>query len=223
MTDLLTNPLSFLYWLGALVIAITIHEFAHAAAADHLGDPTPRLQGRLTLNPLSHLDPLGTIMLVLVHFGWGRPVVFDPFNLRHPRRDAAVISLAGPAANLLLAIVCAIVLQLLFVFRLPVWQIGGMGLVGYLMAGFLKTLVTLNVVLAVFNLIPIHPLDGFKIVGGMLPKEHAGSWYELESYGMLFLLFLLLPIFGETAPVARIISPIVRLILLLLLPAVPLT
>ncbi|MEK7065464.1 MAG: site-2 protease family protein, partial [Patescibacteria group bacterium] len=96
LDQLATNPLGFLFWLIALVVAITIHEFSHAYAADRLGDPTPRLQGRLTLNPLAHLDPLGTLMLLIARFGWGKPVVFDPFNLRHPRRDAAIISFAGP-------------------------------------------------------------------------------------------------------------------------------
>ncbi|MBI3576456.1 site-2 protease family protein [Candidatus Gottesmanbacteria bacterium] len=208
----------FVYWIGALVIAITIHEFAHALAAEHLGDPTPRLQGRLTLNPLAHLDPIGTIMLILVHFGWGKPVVFDPFNLRHPRRDAAIISLAGPVSNLVLATVCAIALHLLFFSGLSriTYHVS---LITLFLSGFLPTLITLNVVLAVFNLIPIHPLDGFKIVGGILPKEYARSWYELEGYGMIFLIFLLFPIFGGTAPIAQIISPIINFILSLLIPA----
>src|SRR3990167_9790844 len=109
--NLISSPLSFLASLLAIVIAISIHEFSHALAADRLGDPTPRLQGRLTLNPLAHLDPLGTLMLLIVRFGWGKPVVFDPFNLRHPRRDAAIISLAGPVSNLILAFVCAVLLR----------------------------------------------------------------------------------------------------------------
>src|SRR3989344_291453 len=105
---------SFIFYIISLVIAITIHEFAHAFVADHLGDPTPRLQGRVTLNPLAHLDPMGTLLLFIVHFGWGKPVQFDPFNLRNPRRDAALISLAGPATNLVTATVASIVMQVLF-------------------------------------------------------------------------------------------------------------
>src|SRR3990172_8857289 len=96
------NPVEFIFGLVALIVAITIHEFSHAAAAERLGDPTPRLQGRLTLNPLAHLDPLGTLMLILIRFGWGKPVQFDPYNLRHPRRDSAIISLAGPTSNIVL-------------------------------------------------------------------------------------------------------------------------
>src|SRR3990172_6432841 len=108
-----SNPITFIFSLVALVVAISIHEFAHAAAADRLGDPTPRLQGRLTLNPLAHLDPIGTLMLLLIRVGWGKPVQFDPYNLKNPRRDAALISLAGPASNLILAIVLALIIKLI--------------------------------------------------------------------------------------------------------------
>lgn len=222
MTDLFNNPLGFVYWIAALVIAITIHEFAHAWSADRLGDPTPRLQGRLTLNPLAHLDPLGTILLLLVRFGWGKPVVFDPYNLRHPRRDAAIISLAGPVSNLLLALACSLVLHILFNTRLALWEMGSMGLIGFFVAEFGKTLIALNVILAIFNLLPVHPLDGFKIVGGMLPEDKAREWYQLERYGMIFLLFLLFPIFGNVAPITQIISPIISFVLSILLPSAPL-
>ncbi len=216
--ELFNNPLGFLLWAVALVVAITIHEFAHAWSADRLGDPTPSLQGRLTLNPLTHLDPVGTIMMLLVGFGWGKPVQFDPFNLRHPRRDAAIISLAGPVSNLILATICSLVLHLLFSTRLALWEIGGIGVIGFFVAGFLKTLITLNIILAIFNLVPIHPLDGFKIVGGILPEDKAREWYQLERYGMIFLLFLLFPIFGGTAPIVQIISPIISFVLSILLP-----
>ncbi len=201
--ELATNPLGFLFWVIALVFAITIHEFAHAWAAERLGDPTPRLMGRLTLNPLAHLDPLGTIMLLVARFGWGKPVQFDPFNLRHPRRDSAIISLAGPVSNLLLAIFCSLFLRL----SLDNWIIG-----------LLDNLIIMNVVLAVFNLVPIHPLDGFKIVGGILPEEYARQWAELEGYGMIFLIILILPLGGGASPVSQLISPVINFILTLLLP-----
>lgn len=214
--------MGFVFWIIALVAAITIHEFAHAAAAERLGDPTPRLMGRLTLNPLAHLDLLGTIMLLIARFGWGKPVVFDPFNLRHPRRDSAIISLAGPVANLLLATVCAILLQLLFTIRLPLMSNSVMGLLVYLLVGLLQPVVILNVVLAIFNLIPIHPLDGFKIVGGILPREYAQQWAELEPYGMVFLIFLIFPLFSSVSPVSQLISPVIDFILTILLPSAPL-
>src|SRR5258708_1419548 len=113
MLGSLGNPVELILSLVALVIAITVHEFAHAFAAEHLGDPTPRLMGRLTLNPLAHLDPVGTILMILVRFGWGKPVQFDPFNLRHPRRDSAIISLAGPFSNFVTATICAVIIHFL--------------------------------------------------------------------------------------------------------------
>lgn len=211
-----SNPLSFIFWLIALIVAITIHEFSHALLADSLGDPTPRLQGRLTLNPLAHLDPLGTIMLIIARFGWGKPVVFDPFNLRNPRRDAALISLAGPISNLILATVCAIIVRVLFSVQAPGSSSGA--LVNFFVIGLLEPIIALNVVLAIFNLVPIHPLDGFKIVGGILPEEYAHQWNELEPYGLIFLLFLILPIFGGVSPISQLISPVINFILSLLLP-----
>lgn len=212
MTDLVGNII-------ALIVAITIHEFSHAYLADRLGDPTPRLQGRLTLNPLAHLDLLGTIMLLIARFGWGKPVVFDPFNLRHPRRDAAIISLAGPVSNLILATLCSLLLQILFSARLILLSNSLISVFVYLLIGLLKPVIVLNVVLAVFNLVPIHPLDGFKIVGGILPADRAREWYQLEPYGMIFLLFLIFPIFGGASPISQLISPIINFILSLLLPA----
>lgn len=218
LDQLATNPLGLLFWLIALVVAITIHEFSHAYSADRLGDPTPRLQGRLTLNPLAHLDPLGTLMLLIARFGWGKPVVFDPFNLRHPRRDAAIISFAGPLSNLMVATLCAVFLQILLQYRLALLG-NSLGIAVYAIMGLLRPIIILNVVLAIFNLIPIHPLDGFKIVGGILPKDYASQWYELEPYGMIFLIFLIFPIFGGTSPIGTIISPIINAILSILLPS----
>lgn len=221
--ELFNNPLGFLFWLIALVVAITIHEFAHAYTADRLGDPTPGLQGRLTLNPMAHLDPLGTLMMLVARFGWGKPVQFDPFNLRHPRRDAALISLAGPASNLILATICSVLLYLLqqvqFVSLSNVFLGTGLAFISAL----LHPVIVLNVVLAIFNLVPIHPLDGFKIVGGILPEEYARQWYELEQYGMIFLIILIFPIFGRVSPISQLISPIINVILTLLLPGAPLT
>lgn len=219
LSELFNNPLGFLFWLIALVVAITIHEFAHAYAADRLGDPTPRLQGRLTLNPLAHLDPIGTLMLLIARFGWGKPVQFDPFNLRHPRRDAAIISLAGPASNIALAVICSLILRILITYHLSLITFPFIDLLDYLLIGFLRPLIIMNVVLAIFNLVPIHPLDGFKIVGGVLPREYARQWYELEPYGMIFLIFLIFPFFGGVSPISQLISPPINMLLKLLLPS----
>lgn len=206
--SLIANPLAFVIWLALLLVAITIHEFAHALAADRLGDPTPRLQGRLSLNPLAHLDPIGTVVLILTSLagypiGWGKPVQFDPFNLDNPKRDAAVISLAGPASNLILASLLSVILRISIV---PF---------GDIITGF----IILNVGLAVFNLIPIHPLDGGKILVGLLPQHEARQVDAfLSQYGLFVLIILLFPIFGGTPLISIVISPIFNVILSIFIP-----
>lgn len=197
MIDLLTqSPLVFVLYLFALLVAISVHEFSHAIVADKLGDPTPRVQGRVTLNPRAHIDLMGIVFLFMFGFGWGRPVQFDPYNLRNPRRDAALISVAGPISNFLLASLLAVLLR---VTTVP----------------YLIIFIQLNVMLGVFNLLPIHPLDGFKIVGGLLPEEKAREWYQLERYGILFLVLLILPI-GKGSMIASIISPAIAFVMKLL-------
>lgn len=187
--DLFSSIEQLIILVIALLSAITIHEFAHAWVADRLGDPTPRLMGRVTLNPLAHLDPLGTLALLLIGFGWGKPVQFDPFNLQNPRRDSALVALAGPASNIVVITVLSLIYQVM-----PI--------------SLLEPFILYNVVLALFNLIPIHPLDGFKIVGGILPREQSESWYELERYGIYLLLIILLPIFGGRSLVSQILGPL---------------
>ncbi|MBU1327329.1 site-2 protease family protein [Patescibacteria group bacterium] len=220
--------IALLFNIIAFIIAITVHEFAHAYVSDRLGDPTARLMGRLTLNPKHHIDTLGTIIIPLFLalsgsnfiIGWAKPVPFDPYNLRNPRRDSALISLAGPASNLIVAFACSLVLQAIFHFRLPVVSQSFLGLTTYVLSLLLNPVIIINVVLAIFNLIPIHPLDGFKIVGGILPHEYAKQWYELERYGMIFLIFMIFPLFG-TSPINNLISPVINALLNILLPAVP--
>lgn len=203
LNTLFSSPLTFLFYALALVIAITIHEFAHAWSADRLGDPTPRSMGRLTLNPLAHLDPMGTLALLLIRFGWGKPVPFDPYNLRNPKRDSALISLAGPASNLLLALALSFPLRLL-----PDYS-----LISY----FLISLITLNVILAVFNLVPVYPLDGEKILAGLLSPRLSQEYSAImRQYGTLILIFMLLPL-GGTSPISALISPVISYISNLLL------
>lgn len=225
MYGLQINHLDIILYLIALVIAITVHEFSHAYIADRLGDPTPRLMGRVTLNPLAHLDTFGSLIFVVLLlsgsrfvFGWGKPVLFDPFNLRNRRRDAATISLAGPLSNIILAILFSLLLHLIFIYPFVIMNYTFMGL----LKAFFVSSIFANIVLAIFNLIPIHPLDGFKIVGGILPELYARQWQELESYGMIFLIFLIFPIFGNTSPINQLISPIINFLLGILLPNAPL-
>lgn len=198
-------------WLVAFTIAITIHEAAHAWMADKLGDPTPRLMGRLSLNPLVHYDPVGTtLLLVLVllrspfPFGWAKPVQFDPYNLKNPRRDSALISLAGPISNVIIAIIASIILHLVPLSAFTI---------------FLVTIITLNLVLALFNLLPIHPLDGGKIFIGLLPEDQAkDADIFLQRYGMFLLFFLIIP-WNGSSPLSLVFSPIMQFLTSIFLPS----
>jgi len=206
---LFTNPLEFIVYLAAILVAVTIHEFAHALVADQLGDPTARSQGRLSLDPRVHIDTLGMILLLVIGFGWGKPVPFDPFNLKNPHRDAALISVAGPLANFILAAILALFLRVVVYTHLPFFI--------YLSFLISIPLIQLNIILGVFNLLPVHPLDGFKVVGGLLSEEKAAEWYQLQRYGLLFLLLLIIPL-GNGSLLNSIIQPIISFFYNLLIP-----
>lgn len=213
--ELFNNPASFATLIFALLVAITVHEYAHAYAAERLGDPTPRLAGRLTLNPLAHLDPIGTLMLLIIRLGWGKPVPVDPFNLRHPRRDMAIISFAGPLTNLITATGLSILLRIFYLLVT-------FSFFSLLLEAVIIPVVILNVTLAIFNLTPIHPLDGGKVLIGLLPEEAARKWDQtLSQYGFIILLFLIFPWFGFSL-IVTIIFPLVNFILSILLPGAPL-
>lgn len=202
---------TIVYSLAAMVVVLTIHEFSHAAVADYLGDPTARLRGRMSLNPLVHLDAVGSLVFIVsmlggIGFGWAKPVPVDPFNLRDPKRDSMLISLAGPASNLLTAIVLSGILRLPFFYAIPLFN--------QILAPFFYVLVLFSVVIAIFNLIPIHPLDGGKILVGLLPNGKAQEVdLFLRRYGIFILIFLLF-----TRGFTAIISPILQFVLNLLLP-----
>ncbi len=193
--DLLGNPLALIAYLSAflvaLVLGIAFHEFCHAWSANELGDNTAARQGRLTLNPVVHIDPLGMLMIFLVGFGWGRPTPVNPYNLRvGPQRGNALVALAGPASNFFFAALAAIPLRMGWVgFPRDIYRMGdasGGEIIGY----FLFFIVLLNVLLGLFNLIPIHPLDGFKVVVGAVPREIGLRLERLAPYGPGLLLAL---------------------------------
>lgn len=174
------------------LLAITVHEYCHGYVAYRLGDPTAKLAGRLTFNPLSHLDPVGTLALVLMKIGWAKPVPVDPRNLANPKTDMLWISLGGPAANLVAAVVLAILIHML-VFMFDGRPVGQLGI--FILRPLFPILfgaVQMNVLLAVFNLIPVPPLDGFAILQGLLPVRQAYLLEQLQPYGFLILLALLL-------------------------------
>ncbi|MFH0804879.1 MAG: site-2 protease family protein [Patescibacteria group bacterium] len=181
---LLSQPQLLLIWLVGIVYAITVHEFSHALAATQLGDRTARDQGRLTLNPMKHLDMVGFIVLLLAGFGWGRPVPFNPYNLRNQRWGPVLISLAGPASNLLSFLVFGFALKLVL----------GNGILEptNLLAQFMFLLLEINFVLAVFNLLPVPPLDGSKLLYALLPSRFQHVIEPLERYGSFVLLGLVI-------------------------------
>ena len=207
LSELFSNPISLLLYLLGLVVAVTIHEFSHAFVADYLGDPTARLKGRVTLNPLAHLDPIGTLMILVAHFGWGKPVPVDPYNFREPKKDSALTSLAGPISNLILAFLLSLILKSPLLSLSPLIPL------------ILIPIIIVNVSLAFFNLLPISPLDGFAIVEGILPDDLARTWHSLKSIGMFLLLFLV--IMPGSSALSSIINPPINFVLKLLLPSLP--
>ena len=192
----------------ALVVGITVHEFSHAWSAAQLGDYTARGQGRLTLNPLAHLDPLGTLLIFVAGFGWGKPTPVTPSNIRIGERPGmAVVALAGPISNMVVAILAALP------FRMGTVSIGD-GIDSL----FLQSIVLWNVVLAIFNLLPIAPLDGFKVALGILPRRAAATFQRTERLGMLILMVVVLvDVFTPIGILSRILIPAINIVRQLLL------
>ena len=184
-----------LFLLIALAVCVTVHEAAHAWVASKLGDQTAKMQGRVSLNPARHLDPVGTLMILFIHFGWGRPVTFDPRNLKNPIRDAALISLAGPMTNLLTALALAPILRL------------DLAPYPYVL---LRTIYDLSIILFIFNLLPIPPLDGSKLIGLIVPKSKQ-EWYEnYMRQGYIYIILLI--IFDRASSMLLGFSPLGMLI-----------
>lgn len=205
--------------LLSLLVAITVHEASHALIATWQGDRTARAYGRLTLNPLRHLDPLGTIFMFVIGFGWGKPVPVNPFWMKSgPRLGAALVALAGPASNLLVALLLAIPVRLgLAAWHSPfAYQPLAQSTISWIAADLIGRVIFFNVILAIFNLLPIAPLDGFKVALGLLPRDAAESFGRLEPYGpgilMSVILLSYIPLVGFD--LWDILGPLVRAVLL---------
>lgn len=198
----LNSVIDIIYLVIAALLSLTFHEYAHGRVAYWLGDDTAKRMGRLTLNPIPHLDPFGTIMMVIamtsgMGLGWAKPVPVNPMNFNGNRKRGMLwVSLAGPVSNLILALLVTIIL----------------GLGGYKIPYFsrlLETMIWVNVGLAVFNLLPVPPLDGSKILAGILPYRYAGYIYQIERYGMIALLLI---IFLAPGVLSSIMGPPITII-----------
>lgn len=177
---ILGDPRTLAYRIVAILIAVTVHEFAHAWTAYRLGDPTPRMRGRLSLNPLVHLDFLGSLLLLTVGFGWAKPVEVNPRYFADWRRGMLVVAAAGPVSNIVVMFVVGLLWKLGLVESSPV------------LARLVYSIVSINAVLAIFNMLPVPPLDGSRILSGLLPPAQALAYERVAPYGPLLLLVLLI-------------------------------
>lgn len=188
----------FFYWIifaiPSIVIASTLHEYAHAWTATKLGDLTSKVNGRLTLNPLKHIDPLGALCMILFKFGWSKPVPINEYNFENRTRDTALVSFAGPISNILLLFAISLLNSIIK----PTGNF-------YV---FFVTFAMVNIVLAIFNLLPIPPLDGHKIVRAFLPQKARYYWENLERFQIPFLIILLIPIFPFGSIISLLISKV---------------
>ena len=183
----LMNKLMF---LPAIIIGLSLHEYAHAKVAYKLGDPTPKMQGRVSINPLAHIDWVGFASLIFVGFGWGRPVEINPANFKNRRRDELLVSLAGVVMNLIVAIVFSFIVHFVYI-NVPYDKLSDGTLMGTLF-NILLQVVIVNVVLMVFNLIPVPPLDGFGIITEIFNLREKSFYYTLYNYGFPILMILLI-------------------------------
>lgn len=192
--------------IPALIIGITFHEFSHGLVASWLGDPTPKNRGRLTLNPIKHLDVIGSLMLVMVHFGWAKPMPINPNYFKDQRKGMAITGLAGPVANGIMAVAASLIIKFIF-------------FTGFFKVSFvlqiLIYIIEINLILGLFNLIPIPPLDGSRILAMFLPPQVLRTYYAIEPYG-IFILILALVIFRF--PLLALIGPPLHFFERLLIP-----
>ncbi len=229
LTILTSAPNVFVIILAAFTVAmltgLAFHEFSHALVADELGDRTPRSFGRLTLNPMAHLDPVGSLLIFFIGFGWAKPVPVNPYNTSNPKRSMALIAAAGPVSNLVMAGIASIPIKLGLVpflhpflatpeisFFVERWSHSPTDLIGL----FLGTIVLLNVLLAVFNFIPLAPLDGFRAAVGLLPDELSEPLARLEAWGpgvLLLLIFLPFLTGGRYNPLFDVMGPLITFFL----------
>jgi len=205
------DPLQLLFYFLVIIPSAIIHEYSHGAVANMLGDPTAKYAGRLTLNPLAHIDPWGTVLMPLLIFfisqgsflfAYAKPVPYNPYNLRYPRWGPPLVALAGPVSNLLLALICGLLVRLATAYSTSSLFLGA--------SGFLAIIIYANIILAVFNLLPIPPLDGSKLLFALLPERAFQLQAFFERYGIIILLIFIFYAFHLISP---IIQTLFRLII----------
>ncbi len=197
--------LRYTIMIPPLLLSLTLHEYAHGWVAWRLGDPTAKQLGRLSFNPISHLDPIGTIAFIFLNFGWAKPVPVIPRYFRNPIQGMCWVAAAGPAANLILAILSALLYKALFPLLIAGAQHAVIAkTVAIPLIGMLRASVWINLVLCIFNLLPVPPLDGSRILAGILPPKMAYGWAQLERYGFILLLLLMM-----SGVIGRVIGPFI--------------
>lgn len=198
--------ISFLYTLPALLLSLSIHEFAHSYVAYKLGDSSQKIRGRLTLDPLKHIDPLGFLCIVLLGFGWGKPVIIDDRNFKNRAKGNMIVALAGPASNLILAVLFTLVLKILIVTGV-ISVVSTNAIASMLFNMFILT-IEFNVVFAVFNMLPIPSFDGYNVLYYFLPNKYKGKMYTLQKYSFVIMLILFV-----TGLYSIIITPVINIIM----------
>jgi len=187
-----TSPLDWimgkLIILPAILIGLSFHEFAHAFAADRLGDSTPRLQGRVTINPAAHIDPFGILALIFIGFGWGKPVMVNEYNFKNRRRDSLIVDLAGVVTNFILAVIFTGIVRLIIEFA-PAFLYSS---VGNIVREMLTAVISINIVLMIFNLLPVPPLDGFGVITELFNLKRYSWYYTVYNNGFMILMLLLI-------------------------------
>lgn len=208
MEYMFTLSAETIYWIAfavpSILIASTVHEYSHALAAYKLGDATAKAEGRLTLNPLTHIDPLGALCMVLFRFGWSKPVPINEYNFERRELGTALTALAGPISNILMALLVGLIH---LIFQPDMDSIFG---------SFLFTFALINIALASFNLLPIPPLDGHKIVRAILPKGLRYYWEKLEKFSLVLIILMIIPILPQGSIASIFISTIISKSLALL-------
>jgi Zn-dependent protease len=204
--------IEFIFTLPALLISLTIHEWAHAYTAYKLGDNSQKALGRLTLDPFSHIDPMGFICIALFGFGWGKPVVFDDRNFKNKSKGNMLVALAGPLSNIIMAVLCTLILKVLVMLNFASFDYPTVISVTSIIGRMLLLTIGFNIVFGIFNMIPIPPFDGSKVLFYFLPGKYKNIMYMLERYSFIIIIVILV-----TNIASIIISPIVNFIYTILM------